>query len=280
MCAADPERTEGLEIYSTVLWHLKRETELGMLAKSLLANHRLAPETSCVVGNCFSLQKDPMAATRFFERSIQIDPRFAYAYTLCGHELIACDELDKAVLKFLMAIEADPLHYNAWYGLGLVKYRQGSYKAAAQHFARAVSINPRSSVLYCFAGMALSGCNMTLEAMAHYERSIKLDPKNNMAAFKLANLIIEKDRKYLNMAEEILSGLVQRVPNEPQIWFLLGRLKLLTGDRKAALVHFTWALDHSGKDLSFVKSIIDQIDTIAESDDSDDNDGDAPPSSS
>ena len=139
---------------------------------------RIAPQTCCVIGNSFSLQKDHASALKFFRRATQLDPRFAYAHTLCGHELIAMDELDEATYSFHSAIESDPRHYNAWYGavhaclrhhdyiwlivadciacrygLGLVKMRQGQHKSATLHFVNAGKINPRSSVLKCYIGM-------------------------------------------------------------------------------------------------------------------------------
>lgn len=54
----DRFRLEDLEIYSTVLWHMKRETELMYLAHELMAVDRLSPQSWCVLGNCFSLQKE------------------------------------------------------------------------------------------------------------------------------------------------------------------------------------------------------------------------------
>ena len=49
---------------------------------------KFCPETWCVVGNCFSLQKEPDTAIRFFQRALQIDPTYTYANTLCGHEQV------------------------------------------------------------------------------------------------------------------------------------------------------------------------------------------------
>lgn len=49
---------------------------------------KFCPETWCVVGNCFSLQKEPDTAIRFFQRALQIDPTYTYAHTLCGHEQV------------------------------------------------------------------------------------------------------------------------------------------------------------------------------------------------
>ncbi len=39
----DRYRVEGLELYSTVLWHLRRDADLSFLAQHALATDRLAP---------------------------------------------------------------------------------------------------------------------------------------------------------------------------------------------------------------------------------------------
>ena len=42
------------------------------------------------MGNCYSLQKDHETALKNFQRAVQLNPRFAYAHTLCGHEYAFC----------------------------------------------------------------------------------------------------------------------------------------------------------------------------------------------
>ncbi|CAM9849932.1 unnamed protein product, partial [Hapterophycus canaliculatus] len=91
----DPHRMEGLDVLSTTLWHLKRDVELSYLAQKVSEFDRLSPYTWCVVGNCFSLQKEHETALRFFQRAIQLDSDMTYAYTLCGHEYVANEDFDK-----------------------------------------------------------------------------------------------------------------------------------------------------------------------------------------
>jgi anaphase-promoting complex subunit 3 len=43
-----------------------------------------------------------------------VDPRFTYAYTLCGHEYVCNEDFDKAVACYRYAIRIDERHYNAW----------------------------------------------------------------------------------------------------------------------------------------------------------------------
>jgi tetratricopeptide (TPR) repeat protein len=116
---------------------------------------KFAPETWCVVGNCFSLQKEHDVALRFFQRALQLDPSYTYAHTLCGHELVNNEDLEKASSSFRLAIMNDERHYNAWYGLGSVYCRQEKYALAEHHFRRALNINNASSVLKCFLSIVL-----------------------------------------------------------------------------------------------------------------------------
>ena len=48
---------QGLEVYSTVLWHMKREVEVSYLAQEAIAQDRRSPHAWAIMGNCFSLQK-------------------------------------------------------------------------------------------------------------------------------------------------------------------------------------------------------------------------------
>ncbi|TYH36164.1 hypothetical protein ES332_D13G245600v1 [Gossypium tomentosum] len=81
-----PYSLEGMDIYSTVLYHLKEDMKLSYLARELISTDRLAPQSWCAMGNCYSLQKDHETALKNFQRSVQLNTRFAYAHTLCGHE--------------------------------------------------------------------------------------------------------------------------------------------------------------------------------------------------
>ncbi|KAL2586030.1 hypothetical protein AAZV13_13G029100 [Glycine max] len=81
-----PYSLEGMDIHSTVLYHLKEDMKLSYLAQELISTDRLAPQSWCAMGNCYSLQKDHETALKNFQRAVQLNPRFAYAHTLCGHE--------------------------------------------------------------------------------------------------------------------------------------------------------------------------------------------------
>lgn len=85
------------------------------------------PETLIVVGNCFSLQKEHETALKYFSQAIKVDPNIAYAHTLSGHEYVANEDFEKARKCFNYALSVDMRHYNAWWGLGSIAYKQEAY---------------------------------------------------------------------------------------------------------------------------------------------------------
>jgi anaphase-promoting complex subunit 3 len=113
-----PTRHEDMEYYSTVLWQLRKGTELSFLAHELTDSVWDSPHAWCVLGNAFSLDCEHEQALQCFKRAIQLHPKFAYAYTLQGHEHVENEEYDKALVSYRRAIAADKRHYNAYYGIG------------------------------------------------------------------------------------------------------------------------------------------------------------------
>ena len=148
-----PMQMEDMEIYSTVLWHLKNEVELAYLSHELVEADRLSPQAWCAIGNSFSLQREHDQAIKCFRRATQLDPQFAYAFTLQGHEHVANEEFDKALLAYRHAIAADKRHYNGWYGLGRVYEKMGKLEIAEKHFRCAAQINPVNAVLMVCIGV-------------------------------------------------------------------------------------------------------------------------------
>ena len=72
----DPHRTDFMEYFSTALWHLQEEVDLSALAQDLTRIDKMAPQTWCAAGNCFSLQKEHENAIKFFQRAAQVEPVF------------------------------------------------------------------------------------------------------------------------------------------------------------------------------------------------------------
>ncbi|CAN8005409.1 unnamed protein product, partial [Ixodes hexagonus] len=244
----EPYRLEGLEYYSTCLWHLQREVHLSALAQELMdldknaATASTSPFTTCAVaGNCFSLQREHETAVKFLQRAVQVDPDFTYAYTLLGYELVSVEEVDKGLASFRNAILVDPRHYNAWFGAGMIYYKQQQFLLAEMHFKRALNINPQSSVLLCHIAVVQHALKKTEMSLATLNSAMAMEPRNPLCKFHRASIYFSLDR-YQEALEE-LDELKQMVPKESLVYFLCGKVHKKLGNTHLALMNFSWAMD-------------------------------------
>lgn len=145
-----PSWLEDMEVYSTVLWHLKDDVELAFLGHELSDDHYLSPQTWCAVGNSFSLQRCHQEAIKCFRRAGQLEPQLAYSYSLLGHEHFEAEEYGEATTAFRRALQVDPRHYSAWVGLGRVQERLGQGEKALKYYRSAERVNPNNAALLTY----------------------------------------------------------------------------------------------------------------------------------
>ena len=268
----EPFRVKGLEMLSTTLFQLKREKELCALSQQVVEIDKLSPETWCVIGNCFSLQKETDTAIKYFERALQMCPNFTYAHTLCGHEMFANDDLDKATTAYSTALRCDDRHYSAWYGLGTIYERQERYELAEYHFRKALAVNPMSSVLRRFLGMVLLTQSQqgvdddddelrlkrerkAAESLAVLSEACEIDPQNATVRYNRVSALMAADRYVEALKDlEIVVGLA---PGEPKVHTMLGQLYQRFGRTQEALRSFNAAvaLDAKGETAAMKASL-------------------------
>lgn len=236
-----PTRFQDMEIYSTILWHLKRETDLAFLAHELVDSSWQSPQAWCALGNSWSLARDHEQALRCFKRATQLEPKFAYAFTLQGHEHVANEEYDKALVSYRHGMAADKRHYNAWYGVGRVYEKLGNYEKASLHFSSASVINPTNAVLICCIGTVLEKQKQPHKALEYFTRATEVAPQSKLTRFKKARALMSLGR--LHEALKELMYLKDIAPDEAMVHFLLGRLYKSLREKGAAVRHFTIALN-------------------------------------
>ncbi|KAF2201174.1 TPR-like protein [Delitschia confertaspora ATCC 74209] len=252
-----PARMEDMEVYSNVLWQLKKDTELSYLAHVLVEQDRLSPQAWCAIGNAFSLQREHDQAIKCFTRATQLNPKFAYAFTLQGHEHVANEEFDKAMFSYRCAVNADHRHYNGWYGLGQVYEKLGKFDVAEQHYRAAAQINPTNALLAVKIGSVLDRMKKTQPALVQYIHAVSLDPRSNLARFRKA----QSHLKLHNPTEALkeLKILKDLAPDDANVHFLLGRTYKRLRDRTNAIRHFTIALNLDPKASQYIKENMESL---------------------
>ncbi|UNI21457.1 anaphase-promoting complex subunit cdc27 [Purpureocillium takamizusanense] len=261
-----PSRLQDMEVYSTILWHLKRETDLSFLAHELVDAAWHSPQAWCALGNAWSLSRDPEQALKCFKRATQLDPNFAYAFTLQGHEHVSNEEYEKALTAYRQAIAADRRHYNAYYGIGRVQERLGAYDKAYDHFYAAQVINPNNAVLICCMGTVLEKQKQMVQALNAYTKAAELAPRAAQTRYKKARALLTVGQ--IEAAQRELMILKDLAPEEATVHFLLGTLYKNTGEKQLSVRHFTIALSLDPKAAPKIKEAIESFEDDIPMDDS------------
>ncbi|GAB7349791.1 hypothetical protein MBLNU459_g0507t1 [Dothideomycetes sp. NU459] len=266
MLKLQPTRIEDTEVYSTVLWQLKKPVQLAFLAHTLRDLDFNAPQTWCAVGNAFSLSREHEQAIACFRRATQVEPNFNYAWTLMGHELLTNEEFDAALAAFRKGVGGERRAYGAWYGLGKCYERMGKWEEAERHYRVAAGINPSNSVLAVCIGVVLEKLHHPKAALVQYSHALGLSPNSALARFKKARVLMTL-RLYSDALTE-LEALKNLAPEEANVFFLLGKCYKGLGQRAAAVRAFTTALNLDPKAAQYIKEAMEALD------DSDDEDMD------
>ncbi|KAI1722318.1 anaphase-promoting complex, cyclosome, subunit 3 domain-containing protein [Ditylenchus destructor] len=236
-----PHRVEGMEIFSTAMWQLQNQHKLSALCAELTNTARNEPETWCVAANCFSLEKQHETAVECLERAIRLDSRFGYAYSLLGHELIILNQLGRAAQAFRQAIVCSPNDYRAWYGLGLVHFKEEQLSLAKMNLQKAVGINPTNVIVLCQMAVVEQALGNTDAAMEHLEKALGYAPNNVACRYHKARLLFDIG-EYAKSLDELME-LKALSPDEAHVFYLLGRVHRKMGNHHAALLSYSWATE-------------------------------------
>jgi len=140
---------------------------------------------------------------------------------------------------FEAARQSEPACDIAFY-LGLTRYRLHHLDAALIAFQEAAKCDPKLTVAFIAMGEAYSELGNEGEAIAAYERALRLDPDNEAGLRGAASLYTKS--KQNAKAAEALGKLVKQVPRDAEVHADLGAEFFATGDQEAAEKEFQEAL--------------------------------------
>lgn len=219
----DPYRTEGVDTYSNVLYVKGKLAALSLLAHRVSQANKYTPEACVVTGNYFSSRGEHQRAAEQFKRAVRLNPRFASAWTLAGHELIEMRSPAAAVATYRRAVELSPKDYRAWYGIGQTYELLGLPLHALHYFRQAAKMRPQDSRMWTAVAQCLEqpDVNCTAAAAAAYRQALKrsADVLGKLAALHAARgekqLAAEYHERNLERLDESDDGNEQ--PSEEMI---------------------------------------------------------------
>jgi len=236
-----PYHIDGLEYYSTVLWHLKDDITLAALAHELTDIDRKHSASWCASGNCLSLNHEYDKAIQAFKRAIQLAPDTDYPYTLLGNEYSLIDELERAMACFRKAIQLNVRSYKAWNGIAMVYLKQEKFPSAEFHFNKATQLFRTNPDLMCHLAVTQHKCNRSENALSLLNDALKIDPKNPLCKFHKAGLLVHLERYQEALVE--LEELRQIAPKESLVYYLLSKVHRHLKNFHYSYMYMSWSMD-------------------------------------
>lgn len=252
-----PYTMDGIDIYSTVLWHLKDINTLNELVRRTQEIAPNRPETWIAAGNLLSLQRDCDNAIRMFMRAANIDKSCSYALALAGHEYLIDELLTDGSNMYRQSIDRNPMEWSAWYGLGSVHFKRDNFVAAEYYTKKAIELNPYSSVLYYALGMILRKAGRENDALQQFDRSLELEPSNCVAAFQKSLLLYDQGK--LDEAKECLAAFNSFTHQEPDIAYLRGKIAQQQNNIQDMVLYYSSAIIYGQANRDDIPKIFEEI---------------------
>jgi tetratricopeptide (TPR) repeat protein len=125
-------------------------------------------------------------ATEELEKSIQIEPGYAFSHTVLGNILMERRQYDKAVPQFVIALQINPSAEDALLGYGRALLERNLPDDAARQLGKLLAEDPDNSEAHYFLGNALLKRGNLAGACAQFTWAMSLVKKYPNAQFQLA----------------------------------------------------------------------------------------------
>jgi tetratricopeptide (TPR) repeat protein len=152
-----------------------------------------------LLGALTAQKGDGLAALRFIDRAVAIDPECADFHNNKGLILANLGKTDEAVAAHAEAVRQRPDFAEAHNNLGNVLLKKGAFSEAVAAYRRTVSLRPDYANAHNNLGVAFQKQKKLEEAIAAYRTAVRLQPDHSEAHSNLGVALRETGR----MAEAI-----------------------------------------------------------------------------
>lgn len=195
--------------------HIKKSTELDKKYADAFANLGVVHLEKA------KKSKDPRAewknAMKAFQKATTIDTRLFHAHMDLADTYRKLGEIEKAILRYRLAIETNPKDGTAWQHLGELYLETGDAPKAEECFQKVRMLEP---LTYFDLGFAYASQGQHPAAVKAYQRAVSLDPNFFGAWFNMGHAL-----RALNDFGGAIHAFQQALrikPDHPETLFALG----------------------------------------------------------
>lgn len=180
------------------------------------------------------LKYDFETTLELLQRAIELDPQlFAAHIDVADYYLGVGNDLSKATAAYETAVEINPKHGGARFGLGVAHERAGNYAAAEDAWRYAALLEPANPLPMYTLGSSLMAQDKTNEAFAAFSQALKADPRH--IASMLARGRIYASRGESDRALREFNSALAVASDHPAVHLNVALVKQQIGDEDAAI---------------------------------------------
>lgn len=173
-------------------------------------------------------------AFEFLSRAVQVMPGHAEYNFQAGLIEAEREHYSEAIQYLKDAIRLDPLHSRARQLLGQVYEKTGCLEEAIQSYRRVTFLEATKGEVFLNLGMTCFKAGHWEEAQQALRKAMTLEPQNHLATYYLG-LIVMRDEKVLDDAEELFKKTVRLKPDFIDAYNQLGNLYVQQAQYKNAI---------------------------------------------
>ncbi len=130
--------------------------------------------------------------------------------------LLERDRIADAAAAYGVAVAKHPKFRRAWNDLGLIHYRQGEHREAAQAFGKVIELGGASPMIYGLLGFSLANIDDPLASESAFRMASMLDPTTVDWRMGLAHSLF-KQRRFAEAAS-LFGALIAAQPDRAELW--------------------------------------------------------------
>lgn len=190
------------------------------------------PDVRVYLGAALLGQDETSAALAEADRAIQLNDRYAKAYTLKGRIYNANQDWDLSRQYFAKALSLDPQDRETWYFSGTASYEGAQFGIAVREFRQAIQLGANQSRVYEGLGLAYEALDDVKNAENSYRRAVELSPSDYRPHLAYGAFLFRQARS--PDSKLALERAFSLAPNSVEVRFQLGRLLYHAGDLEQA----------------------------------------------
>lgn len=110
-------------------------------------------------------------AVEVFDKALVLDPGWEYLYNNRGYCYLQLGDMEKSHADLSQALEIEPMGPFNWRNMGAWLLARKEYGAALEHFRRAATLDPNTSLIHFYLSKAYEGLGEAQQALHHRRKS-------------------------------------------------------------------------------------------------------------